>query len=419
MRVRSLDYDPPPIAPSRRLREGRTPGRECSRSLLSRKKGPQRGRHGGTTRRPGPRPPGRRRQRADPLGATRSREAGPGDITFIEDERYAKLLRTSPASAAIVGPHFKREAAAPAAPRHRGRRPHLGLPRRPHPPQGRAEAPLDRHPPVGVRRPLRQDRRDVAIYPFAYVGDDAVIGDGSTLHPGAVVGEGCKLGRDTVLHPHAVLYADVTLGDRVEVHAGTVLGRRRLRLPPDRRPARQGPPDRAGRGRRRRRDRRQLHDRPGHLRGDDHRRGDQDRQPRHDRPQQPDRPPQPALRPGRDRRQLQDGRLRRHGRPGGDQGPHRDRRPGRGRRPGGRPSQHPRRRPGPRLPGHPGPGAAADLPDDRPPPRDAPPAPRARRAGRPADRRAAGARRRPTTTRRGSDRADLITGDGACPRCRL
>src|SRR5207249_1144968 len=33
-------------------------------------------------------------------------EAGPGDITFIENERFAKLLRGSPASAAIVGPHF-------------------------------------------------------------------------------------------------------------------------------------------------------------------------------------------------------------------------------------------------------------------------------------------------------------------------
>ena len=33
-------------------------------------------------------------------------EAGPGDITFIENDRFAKLLRSSPASAAIVGPHF-------------------------------------------------------------------------------------------------------------------------------------------------------------------------------------------------------------------------------------------------------------------------------------------------------------------------
>src|SRR6516162_5942169 len=33
-------------------------------------------------------------------------EAGPGDITFIENERFVKQLRSSPASAALVGPHF-------------------------------------------------------------------------------------------------------------------------------------------------------------------------------------------------------------------------------------------------------------------------------------------------------------------------
>jgi UDP-3-O-[3-hydroxymyristoyl] glucosamine N-acyltransferase len=64
----------------------------------------------------------------------------------------------------------------------------------------------------------------VAVYPFAYVGDEAVIGEDSTLHPGSVVGDGCKLGRECTIHPNAVLYPHVVLGDRVEVHAGTVLG---------------------------------------------------------------------------------------------------------------------------------------------------------------------------------------------------
>ena len=64
----------------------------------------------------------------------------------------------------------------------------------------------------------------MAIYPFAYVGDGAVIGDGTTLHPGAVIGDGCKLGRDCIIHPNAVLYQNVILGDRVEIHAGSVLG---------------------------------------------------------------------------------------------------------------------------------------------------------------------------------------------------
>ncbi len=59
---------------------------------------------------------------------------------------------------------------------------------------------------------------------FAYVGDRAVVGDGTTLHPGAVIGDRCQLGKDCIIHPNAVLYADVILGDRVEVHSGTVLG---------------------------------------------------------------------------------------------------------------------------------------------------------------------------------------------------
>ena len=79
------------------------------------------------------------------------------------------------------------------------------------------------HPQACVA-PTAQIGQDVAIYPFAYVGDGAVVGDGTTLHPGAVIGDRCRLGRDCIIHPNAVLYADVILGDRVEVHAGTVLG---------------------------------------------------------------------------------------------------------------------------------------------------------------------------------------------------
>lgn len=152
-------------------------------------------------------------------------EAGPGDITFIDDERYAKLLRTSPASAAIVGPHFKRP-----APEDRDL------------PTIEVDDPLSAF--VAVRTHLKGESRprwigvhpqayvspsakigvDVAIYPFVYVGHDVEIGDGATLEPGVVIGDRCKVGCGSTLHPHVVLYEGVALGDRVEVHAGTVLG---------------------------------------------------------------------------------------------------------------------------------------------------------------------------------------------------
>ncbi len=151
-------------------------------------------------------------------------EAGPGDITFIENERYAKKLSASPASAAIVGPHFKPTAAPAERPvievddpigAFLTVRKHLGGAGRPRW--------VGIHPQSFVAASATIGT-GVAIYPFAFVGEDVEIGDGCTIHPGAVVSDGCKLGRDVIIHPNAVLYHDVTLGDRVEVHSGTVIG---------------------------------------------------------------------------------------------------------------------------------------------------------------------------------------------------
>lgn len=151
-------------------------------------------------------------------------EAGPGDITFIENERYAKMLRSSPASAAIVGPHFKRNPTTPSLPVIEVEDPILAfLAVRSHLKGADKPRWTGVHPMAWVA-PSARIGADVAIYPFVYVGEDAVIGDGTTLHPGVVVGDRCTIGRDTIIHPNAVLYRDVSLGDRVEVHAGTVLG---------------------------------------------------------------------------------------------------------------------------------------------------------------------------------------------------
>ena len=153
-------------------------------------------------------------------------EAGPGDITFIESERYAKLLRSSPASAAIVGPHFNHNRpsikddlavievddpiSAFVAVRN-----HLSGEQKPRW--------TGIHPQACVAATARIGT-NVAVYPFVFVGENAEIGDGTTLFPGVVIGEGCRIGQECTIHPNAVLYPDVVLNDRVEIHAGTVLG---------------------------------------------------------------------------------------------------------------------------------------------------------------------------------------------------
>ena len=151
-------------------------------------------------------------------------EAGPGDITFIENERYAKMLRTSPASAAIVGPHFKRSATDSPLPMIEVEDPILAfLAVRTHLGGNAKPRWTGVHPQAWVA-PTARVGPNVAIYPFVYVGDEAVIGEGTTLHPGAVISDRCRIGRDVTVHPNAVLYPDVVLGDRVEIHSGTVLG---------------------------------------------------------------------------------------------------------------------------------------------------------------------------------------------------
>jgi UDP-3-O-[3-hydroxymyristoyl] glucosamine N-acyltransferase len=153
-------------------------------------------------------------------------EAGPGDITFIENDRFAKLLRGSPASAAIVGPHFslaRSEGEKSLAVIEVDDPMSAFLAVRTHLNGEQKTRWVGVHPQACVA-PTAQVGADVAIHAFAYVGEGARIGDGTTLYPGAVISEGCKLGRDCIIHPNAVLYQNVTLGDRVEVHAGSVLG---------------------------------------------------------------------------------------------------------------------------------------------------------------------------------------------------
>ena len=150
-------------------------------------------------------------------------EAGPGDITFIESERYAKLLKGSPASAAIVGPHFKTTTKAEMPVIEVDDpitafievRTHLAGTGKPRWTGVHKMAAVAESAVIG---------EDVAVHAFVAIGDEVEVGDGSTLHPGAVIGDRCKLGKGVIIHPNAVLYADVVLGDRVEIHAGTVVG---------------------------------------------------------------------------------------------------------------------------------------------------------------------------------------------------
>lgn len=154
-------------------------------------------------------------------------EAGPGDLTFLADERYLNALAISPASAVLIGSGF-------TFPEPAERSPSLSFivvddPRaafmllHAHLRGAQAErwVGID---PRAIVSPSAKLGEGVAIYPFAVIADDAVIGDGCTIGINCSVGPRSKLGNEVALHPNVVIYEDVTIGDRCVLHAGVVIG---------------------------------------------------------------------------------------------------------------------------------------------------------------------------------------------------
>ncbi|NJB68875.1 UDP-3-O-[3-hydroxymyristoyl] glucosamine N-acyltransferase [Desulfobaculum xiamenense] len=147
--------------------------------------------------------------------------AGPDDITFLADAKYAALLDTTRAAAVVVD-----EAHAAGVGRALvSANPYMDFARILFlftPAQGCLEG-------TGVHErafvhPGAEVDPTADIYPFAFVADGAKIGPRTRVFPGCYVGEGCVIGEDCTLYPNVSLMAGTVLGNRVMIHPGAVLG---------------------------------------------------------------------------------------------------------------------------------------------------------------------------------------------------
>src|SRR5438309_446838 len=145
--------------------------------------------------------------------------AGPSQISFLVDVRFAEAARASGAGAFLAGPDVS------------------GLPGqvlRVHAPQQALIELLTLfHPPTdavpGIA-PSAVVARDAKVAPTATIGalavieSGAVIGPYARIGPLAFVGAGAEVGEASVVAACVALGAGVTLGKRVVVHAGAVIG---------------------------------------------------------------------------------------------------------------------------------------------------------------------------------------------------
>ena len=127
-------------------------------------------------------------------------QAGPGELTFVSNPKYAAAARTTKASAVIVGEDF------PAIPTAmlRARDPYLSF----------ARALELFHQPV---------RYAPGVHPTAVVHATAKIGARAHIGPYAVVEEDVEIGADAVLLAHVVVYRGVRIGSKFFAHSHAVV----------------------------------------------------------------------------------------------------------------------------------------------------------------------------------------------------
>jgi UDP-3-O-[3-hydroxymyristoyl] glucosamine N-acyltransferase len=135
--------------------------------------------------------------------------AGPGDLTFLSNPKYASRLPSTRASAVIV----HEDAPDAPCPTLRTRNPYVAL----------ADA-------IGVLTPPRQPAGGIS--PLASIDPSASIGTDVTIGPFAVVGASARIGARTAVYPHVVIGAETTVGEECVIHAhvsirdGLVIGNR-------------------------------------------------------------------------------------------------------------------------------------------------------------------------------------------------
>jgi UDP-3-O-[3-hydroxymyristoyl] glucosamine N-acyltransferase len=146
-------------------------------------------------------------------------EAGPTEITFVANPRYAGLARTTRAAAVVVEPGFQEITAATLRiqnPYHAFNQV-LGLFY-----QAPNYAPGIH--PTAVVDPTAEIGTDVHIGAYVVVGPKAKVGAHSTLLPHVVLYPGVVTGTHFFAHAHAVVREFCELGDHVTLENGVIIG---------------------------------------------------------------------------------------------------------------------------------------------------------------------------------------------------
>ncbi len=146
-------------------------------------------------------------------------QAGPGQLTFVSNPKYASAAKTTKASAVIVAEDFP----AISTGMLRSRNPYLSW--------AQALA-LFHHAPryepgvhsTAVVHPAAKVGKNVHLGPYVVIDEGVEIGDDAVLLAHVVIYRGAKIGHNFFAHAHAVVREFCQLGDNVLLQNGVVVG---------------------------------------------------------------------------------------------------------------------------------------------------------------------------------------------------
>lgn len=148
------------------------------------------------------------------LGLNTLIDSNENELTFLENKKYINDLKNTKAAAVFVTENFKSEVPDGTIALV-CEEPYLNL------------AHASKFFAPKVVETTGEDAiigENTTIMPNAYIGKNTSIGDNCIIMAGAYIGDNVSIGNNTVIHPNVTVYRDCTIGNECLIHAGTVIG---------------------------------------------------------------------------------------------------------------------------------------------------------------------------------------------------
>jgi UDP-3-O-[3-hydroxymyristoyl] glucosamine N-acyltransferase len=152
-------------------------------------------------------------------GVAGMEQAGPTELTFLANPKYAPKMKHTRAAAVLVSQPLEEETPASvisANPYHDFARALELFYQPPKPAPGI-------HPTAAIA-PTASIGEGASIGAFAVIGEDVTIGRNAMIHPHVVIYAGARAGDDFVAHSHSVVREYCRIGNRVTLQNGVVVG---------------------------------------------------------------------------------------------------------------------------------------------------------------------------------------------------